>query len=133
MNRRIRLWTLAAILSAIMFAPEATFAAVGGKNYNITGQNVIDGTPIADVYYFNANQTFNTDSNPGRNGQWSELNLLLFSIYVANIDFSAPSDPIPLAASTIGLSAGSQIAGITVARIGPLITLTSTYGGAQIP
>lgn len=133
MYYRVGFWTLAAMIAAALSTPESAFAAVGGKNYNITGQSVIDGSTITDVYYFNANQTFNTDSNPGRNGQWSELNLLLFSIYVANIDFSAPSDPVPLAASTIGLSAGANISGITVVRIGPLITLSGSYSGTQIP
>lgn len=133
MRMRVGLWAFMVIVAVGWSAPDNAFAAVGGKNYNITGQNVIDGTPVADVFYFNANNTFNTDSNPGRNGEWSELNLLLFSIYVANIPFSGPSDPIPLAASTIGLSVGTNISGITVARVGPLITLTGTYSGAQIP
>lgn len=133
MNRYIGLFVFTAMTTVVLGTSESAFAAVGGKNYNITGQNVIDGTPVADVFYFNANNTFNTDSNPGRNGEWSELNLLLFSIYVANIPFSGPSDPIPLAASTIGLSVGTNISGITVARVGPLITLTGTYSGAQFP
>lgn len=133
MNRRTLFLMFAVMLSAMMTQASTATAAVGGKNYNITGQNVIDGTAVNDVFYFNANQTFNTDSNPGLNGQWSELNLLLFSIYVANIDFTEPGSPLPLAASTIGLSAGANISGITVARIGPLITLSGTYSGTQIP
>ncbi len=133
MNRRPGLLTLVMLCSVVMSFPATTFAGVRGKAYSITGQNVIDGTVVTDAFYFNANGTFNTDSNPGVNGEWTELDLLLFSIYVANIDFTEPGSPLPLAASTVGLSAGTQISGLTVARIGPLITLTGTYSGAQLP
>lgn len=133
MNRRMLFLTFAVMSSVMMTQASIATAAVGGKNYNITGQNVIDGSTVNDVFYFNANNTFNTDSNPGLNGQWTELNLLLFSIYLANIDFTQPGSPLPLAASTLGLSAGTNISGITVARVGPLITLTGAYSGTQIP
>ncbi len=130
MNCRSKFFTLAMIIAAVVSGTDSACAGVRGKSYNISGQSIIDGSPIVDVYHFHFDNSFSAQSNPTP-GQWNELDLLLFSIFIASIQQS--TEPVPTSANIIGLSAGSQITGLGLAQFGPLIIISGGFSGAQIP